>query len=105
MANGLPTAWKPTGIFEVAENTPPVLVNVAGAGALQVVVAVAVPPAFSDVRAASTSALKSPPRSAAVGTHCVTIWPRRSRFHSSFHQKNSLFLITGPPMKYPQSLR
>src|ERR1700704_311831 len=101
MAYGLPGTWEAAGILDVAVNggpvgLPPTIggpvgVNVAGAGALQVVVAVADPPALSDARAAFTSPLKSPARSAAVGTHVVTKLPRRSRFHSSFHQKKSLF--------------
>src|SRR5574338_258727 len=41
--------------------------------------------------------LKSPLRSASVGTNCVRTVPRFSRFHSADPKKCSLSLIRGPP--------
>src|SRR6202035_1018324 len=62
---------------------------------------VGVPPAAT----AAASAVKSPAFSAIVGTQADTETPRTSRFHSWFHQTNSLSFLMGPLMLYPQSLR
>src|SRR5690348_12518142 len=103
MAYGLPGTWEAPGILDVAEKlglaAVPLLVNVAGGGALHVVLSAAAPPLFNEAMAAATSALKSPLRSAAVGTQVETRLPRLSLFHSSFHQKKSLSFLTGPETK------
>ena len=49
--------------------------------------------------------LKSPLRSASVGTNAVRAVPRSSMFHSSEPKKNSLSLMNGPPNDPPKSLR
>ena len=48
--------------------------------------------------------LKSPLRSASVGTNAVRAVPRSSRFHSRFPKKCSVSLMTGPPIDPPKSL-
>src|ERR1700680_1249476 len=40
-----------------------------------------------------------------VGTYAVLTEPARTRIHSVFWKKNSLFLITGPPTENPNWLR
>ena len=47
--------------------------------------------------------LKSPARSAAVGTKAVRVRPRFSRFHSWETKKWSLSLMSGPPKVAPKS--
>ena len=47
--------------------------------------------------------LKSPARSAAVGTNALRVRPRFSRFHSWEKKKWSLSLMMGPPMVAPKS--
>ena len=74
MAEGFPGACNAVGMF--------------GTVAPQV----ALPPAAT----AAASALKSPAFSATVGTQADTETPRTSRFHSWFHQTNSLSFLIGP---------
>ena len=47
--------------------------------------------------------LKSPARSAAVGTKVARVRPRFSRFHSCEAKKCSLSLMIGPPNVQPKS--
>ena len=49
--------------------------------------------------------LKSPARSAAVGTNAARTVPRSSRFHSWEAKKCSLSLMMGPPSVHPKSFR
>ena len=49
--------------------------------------------------------LKSPARSAAVGTNAARTVPRSSRFHSWEAKKCSLSLMMGPPRVHPKSFR
>ena len=65
-------------------------------------------PVSGSVGAASEQAvrwLKSPLRSAWVGTSAERAMPRSSRFHSAEAKKWSLSLTIGPPIVNPKSFR